>query len=318
MNYWINYFRKIIYNKWFARTLLILTIIFVCRYFIHHFNWAVIREIKIDTFWLLLALFVNFVYTLVYACLWHIITRVNDYSIPLIDAIAIWQVSNFGKYLPLKVAGIGYRLVAYHRRTNKSYSEIGRACYVELLGSTLGGCIVILVFFLFSDFKRLLTHNSLYIYIAFSIGLCLLILPPVQRQILNVTMRLLKKEPPTVSMSVLSSLGIVIGYTAAWLVLGTTLFCLTRAIYPVALQDWVSITLVYAIAGLAGMVSVFAPSGIGVREGVLMSGMGTIIPPPVAVVIALLARIQATVVELVGILIGFLYLEIAKKNNKNI
>jgi uncharacterized membrane protein YbhN (UPF0104 family) len=296
---------------------LILTLIFVGKYFIHHFDGTVIRSIKVDKFWLVLAVFINFIYTLFYAYLWHTITRVNGYSIRFLDAIAVWQVSNFGKYLPLKVAGIGYRLVAYQRRTDKSYSEIGQACYVELLGSTLGGCIVVLVFLLFSDLKQFLTHNNLYIYISFSIVLVLLILPPVQRQILNVTMRLLKKEPPTVRMSVLSSVGIVTGYAAAWLVLGTTLFCLTRAIYPVVLHDWVSITLVYAIAGLAGMVSVFAPSGIGVREGVIMSGMGSIIPPSVAIVIALLARIQATVVELVGISIGFLYLEITKKNKKS-
>jgi hypothetical protein len=59
-----------------------------------------------------------------------------------------------------------------------------------------------------------------------------------------------------------------------------------------------------AAAGALGTLSIFAPSGLGVREGVLALLLTTYVVSPVAVLISLLARLWVTLGELVCALFG--------------
>lgn len=54
---------------------------------------------------------------------------------------------------------------------------------------------------------------------------------------------------------------------------------------------------VFALAGIIGMISVFAPAGIGVREGVLVAVLQVTMPLELAILVALVARVWATVVD---------------------
>jgi hypothetical protein len=54
----------------------------------------------------------------------------------------------------------------------------------------------------------------------------------------------------------------------------------------------------FTLASVLGVISVFAPAGIGVREGVLVAVLQTSMPVELAVVISLAARVWATVIDL--------------------
>jgi uncharacterized membrane protein YbhN (UPF0104 family) len=61
-----------------------------------------------------------------------------------------------------------------------------------------------------------------------------------------------------------------------------------------------------AISSTLGLIAIFAPSGLGVREGALVYLLSSIMPTPVAVIISILTRIWMTLIE-IG-LIGMVYL----------
>jgi uncharacterized membrane protein YbhN (UPF0104 family) len=61
-----------------------------------------------------------------------------------------------------------------------------------------------------------------------------------------------------------------------------------------------------AISSTLGLIAIFAPSGLGVREGVLVYLLSLMMPPPIAVIISILTRIWMTLIE-IG-LIGMVYL----------
>ena len=63
----------------------------------------------------------------------------------------------------------------------------------------------------------------------------------------------------------------------------------------------------FGLAAVVGMVSVFAPAGIGVREGVLVAVLQTTMPVELAIFVALVARVLATVVDLLLIAGCFIY-----------
>lgn len=80
-------------------------------------------------------------------------------------------------------------------------------------------------------------------------------------------------------------------------------YLFSRAIYP-------GLNLIYVIgsfmlAYFLGLVIVFAPGGLGVREGVLSFMLSSVMPLPIAIIIAFAARIWWTLAELSSILISW-------------
>lgn len=58
--------------------------------------------------------------------------------------------------------------------------------------------------------------------------------------------------------------------------------------------EWFAFAAAYVLAGAIGILAVFVPSGLGVREGVIVLVLGQFIAVPEAIVIALLARLIST------------------------
>ncbi len=89
--------------------------------------------------------------------------------------------------------------------------------------------------------------------------------------------------------------------------MGVGFFLLVRALYPLPLSQAIYLTGAFALAGCIGSLSVIAPSGLGVREGVLILSLQTVVPNPVAALAAIVARLWASVPELVLIIIAYVY-----------
>ena len=69
----------------------------------------------------------------------------------------------------------------------------------------------------------------------------------------------------------------------------------------------------FALAGIVGMVSVFAPAGIGVREGILVAVLQTTMPVELAIFVALVARAWSTGIDLFLIAGCFFYDQLSRE-----
>lgn len=96
------------------------------------------------------------------------------------------------------------------------------------------------------------------------------------------------------------------GYLLTWVLYGSGLYLLGRAIYPLPLSALPGISASFAIAWVIGFLSLITPSGIGVREGVLTLLLTTMMPQPVALLLALAARVWLTVAELCTLAVALL------------
>jgi len=54
----------------------------------------------------------------------------------------------------------------------------------------------------------------------------------------------------------------------------------------------------FTLASIIGMISIFAPAGLGVREGILVAVLQTSMPVELAVMVSLVARVWATAIDL--------------------
>jgi uncharacterized membrane protein YbhN (UPF0104 family) len=87
---------------------------------------------------------------------------------------------------------------------------------------------------------------------------------------------------------------------------GIGFYLFIQSVYPVSSDQILFLTGALAFSNTLGMIALFAPSGLGVREGSLVYILSGVMPGPVAVIISVLTRIWMTLIE-IG-LIGVIYL----------
>jgi hypothetical protein len=95
------------------------------------------------------------------------------------------------------------------------------------------------------------------------------------------------------------------GFGLRW----TTLYVLNWSLYAVAfwllflgLEGWAPFLYVgpaFAAAYVGGYLALFAPAGLGVREGLLAAFLAPVLRPEAALAVAVAARIWATAVEVI-------------------
>jgi glycosyltransferase 2 family protein len=102
-------------------------------------------------------------------------------------------------------------------------------------------------------------------------------------------------------------LSLLPGYLLTWLLYGCGLYLLARALYPLPIQTLPGIIASFAVAWVIGFMSFITPSGLGVREGVLGLLLATLMPQPIALLLALVARVWLTLAELCTLALALLW-----------
>jgi uncharacterized membrane protein YbhN (UPF0104 family) len=82
------------------------------------------------------------------------------------------------------------------------------------------------------------------------------------------------------------------------LFIGVAFYFLARALVPLPLDSMPFVAGVFTLAWLIGFVSLFAPSGLGVREGVLAYLLSPTVTEPTAIMMAVLSRAWLVAAEL--------------------
>jgi uncharacterized membrane protein YbhN (UPF0104 family) len=84
-----------------------------------------------------------------------------------------------------------------------------------------------------------------------------------------------------------------------WMLFGTSFFFVGSWFTPLSLADYPVVVSWFVISYLAGLAAVFVPAGLGVREAVLLIGLGSVMSGGQAAVVVVAARLWLTLLELV-------------------
>lgn len=94
------------------------------------------------------------------------------------------------------------------------------------------------------------------------------------------------------------SLALLLGYYfLVWLVVGLACYFSFRALGGGYAPGFLQVLGLYPLTWAAGLVAVFAPGGVGVRDGMLILLMSSFIPLPAAALGAAMVRVQTLAVE---------------------
>ena len=235
---------------------------------------------------------------------WYLVTLKSGIAISLKETIGSWFYSQLGKYLPGKVWLLLGRVYFYEAK-GKSRRAITVALYFETATMIIASG---LVFFFSLPFLKEIKpfYHSIFWFPLFLASSFFFLHPKVLQNVLNIVLRLLKREPVIISVSYSDVLWILGVCVLSWLVGGVGFYLFVDSVFPVSSEYSLFLTGALAMSSTLGLLALFAPSGLGVREGVLVSLLSLIMPSAVAVILSVLTRLWMTLIE-IG-LIGVVYL----------
>ncbi len=224
---------------------------------------------------------------------WQFLTRSFGLHAPPIRAGKAFFLSQLGKYIPGKVGLVLVRLDAYRGYSRKT---VALATGVEYIASFTSACVMVLIGTLLMDIP--LPPYVRWLALSLLVLLLAMLFPPILKWSSNRFFRLIKRDPidefPTYS-KMLSFVGM---YVIVGLLYGLSLFLVLNSLSPVGIEHFFAVTGTFWAAALIGIAAIFAPSGIGVREGVLLLVLPAFIPEPTVIVGTIISRLVFTAAEL--------------------
>lgn len=260
-------------------------------------NWEELAEadLHFDLVLLLLSFALLTVWMVGQAWIWHLLTITVRVDIPFPKAMAAWFYSQLGKYIPGKVFLYLGRLHFYVRE-GRPAGPVSLAFGVEFVGNMAAAIFTVLLAGLTLDVPGFDRYRWLLVAAlgAFLIGLH----PRLLEWLITRAARLLRREPFPVTLSYPQLLRYLGLYVVNWLLFGGALYVFIRSFYSLDISSILYLTGAFSFAGMVGILAVFSPSGLGVREGILALFLNQVMPTPVALVVAVASRVWLTIVEL--------------------
>ena len=304
---------------------IVLVAIFLGIYFYKHKEeFAQIDLSKINIKIFLGAVFIHFVYKIMQASLWHYITYLNGCAIKWWDAVVAYLISILGKYIPGKVFMLLARIPSYEEE-GKSVAKVSVCFLIENVCTLLGATFLFLISLVFipsNVFNEMASQYEQYKWAILIVIVLFFICihPAIINFFLDIVQKLTKKDNLKIPMTYPQMLKVVVLFILNWIVLGIGYYMVVYAIYPIGPEYMLYVAGVFGLAVMIGILALFAPSGGGVREAVMIALLIPIIresnAEQYAIVISLVARLWMTVSELSVIGLGYLADLIKKKSKK--
>ncbi|MFD3259459.1 lysylphosphatidylglycerol synthase domain-containing protein [Paenibacillus lentus] len=235
-------------------------------------NFNEINSLDISVNWMLIcvSLFLYFLFKFTQSLIWQYITVKNDCSIRYSTALLYWINSQLGRYIPGKVFYLGGRVYHYQKK-GISKSKITYCFLLETVLSLIASAVVLIISLPMMDISIFENINLVYVFFVV-ILLVLVVHPKIFQSILNFILMKLKRNPIVIKTSFLTMIKILLLYCISWFIMGLGFVMLIDSMIDleIAFSMYFNLTGSFAFSSMVGLISFFAPSGIGVREGVLL------------------------------------------------
>lgn len=278
-------------------------------------NWS---ELTSHTFqwnpWLLAAAFGCFLLQeLSFGIVWRAVLLKLGYRLSLRLSLRIYLSSEFVRYIPGNVWHVLTRIL-WVSKYGVPRSVAFASMTIELITKLASAVLIFAISLLF--WRDLTAVSSLaeerivlILGIGTILGLFVVLYPPVLNGLLNLALRVLRREPVTLAVRYRDILLVTLGWCASWIVAGSGFYLLVLGVWPGApLIAWPIGIGIYALGWDVGFVSFLTPGGLGFREGAISALLVLTLPVtfPLAVIIALLSRFVSTLAELLCVGVAYL------------
>ena len=180
----------------------------------------------------------------------------------------------------------------FYKSRGQSEKAISVALYLEALTMVVPAGLIFLAVLIFyrEMWPFYFWKQSGWLILLFLLGFASLH-PWIIQKVLDWILARFKREPVSLSISYSDILCILLICIASWLTGGVGFYFFVDSVFPVDPQYILFLTGALAFSTTLGVIALFAPSGLGVREGVLVYLLSFMMVTPVAIVVSVLTRI---------------------------
>ncbi len=213
------------------------------------------------------------------------------------SSVRIWCVSNLGRYLPGKIWSIAGLAVLATREGVQGWSAAGSALVMQAMAIGTGAAVAV------AFLPQVDSQLPLVAGLAMAaISVVALMAKPVVRGISRLAGKTVELEALPARTILLATVVTLV----SWLMYGMAFWLLARGITPDVGPPLTLAVGAFAAAYIVGLLAVFAPGGLGVREGVLMVLLAPSVGTGPALVFSIGSRLLLTATEVVAALVGLM------------
>lgn len=230
---------------------------------------------------------------------WRSMLACWDARLSFWQAARVWSVSNLARYLPGKIWNIG-AMGAMARELGVSPVAASGSAILSTLVNLLAGFVVAVV-----SGRALLDQTSqgrgaaAMLVVALA-SVALLSAPLFMPHIAPIVGRMMGR-PVQASLPVRAVVYAMIGNLVAWLLYGAAFQLFVGGLLGPTAGGYAEYLAAYTISYLLGYLALFAPAGLGVREGFMIKVLtyAGLAASPQAALVALTSRVWLTLLEVV-------------------
>ncbi len=229
------------------------------------------------------------------AMVWRALLADLGSRLPIRTALHVFFLGQLGKYLPGSVFAVAAQM-ELGRDQGVSRSRVGTASLVFMGVLTATGLLVAAAVLPLTSPDALRTYY--WILLVLPIGLVCLA-PPVLTRLVQVLLRVLRREPLERPLS-WTGLGAAVGWALAmWVAYGVQILLLLRS-QPRTGDGSLPLLALggFALAWTVGFLFLLAPAGAVLREGVLVIALAPVLDRPAATAVAVVSRAVMTLGDL--------------------
>lgn len=272
-------------------------------------NWNNLENIDLKPdFWILLAILSYAVSVICTGVVWKdLLGRLSESKVKTKEAVAVQLASWLFKYIPGQAGSLLNKLAWAKSRQIDGKKVTASFAYENiflLLASTIP-TIPILFVALSSKFAE---GQSLLLPLLITLPVVFLVLTPrVFTGSINTLFKVAGKQKlrPDEMLSASQNLEFFIKFLIPRVFNGAAFVFVVESLIGLDPSQYLVFASIYILAGIIGLMAVFVPSGLGVREAVIVLFASAYMPAEQAVALALVSRFYATLAD---ILIAAIYL----------
>lgn len=280
----------------------VLLIIFFVLY-IRSINFSKLHGAEFNWGYIVLSIILGLGFRYLGTYVWIVILRglgAHDvhYSIPLIH---VYAKSWLGRYIP----GTAPWILGKIYFASKHGISKNKLAVSSLLEGSLQVVVLMALSFallVFDPRLNIINGDLKLIMTAVLIGCIICLVPPIFNFLVALAYKILRRKTLdrnhyANTRTILRGAGL---YAIGAVINGLSLFFIAKGVYePLGYSQTLFVMGVGTLAGAAGMLAIFAPSGIGVREGIQLTLLSLVMPPSFALIITVFTRIMGIITDLI-------------------
>lgn len=233
--------------------------------------------------------------------------------VSFVEVFRIVSLANLGKYIPGKILFVGnYFLLS--REAGIRSKDVGTSFVISQCLWFVSACILAV------PVISVLSSSLRYSIIFLPLVTGLVIHPKILNLILSLLGKIAQKftrPEQDISLQISEHISyalyakVILLYVLGWIIAGLGVYFGALAFYPIGIKDLPICLSSIAISTIVGFIAIFAPAGLGVREGLGAVILAPVVSIETAFLVMLMLRLVGVVIELCFALFSLAFIRVS-------